>query len=145
MALVSPGIVMQQELTIDIIQDADAMAANAVAAAEMDAHWPRALTEFVVVLEAGFRHAEQCDAATALRLAQVAVSTQALHSGGKIFYLPSGKKLEAALRDQRIWRKYNGKNIRELADYYGLTEPHVYNIIARQRSLHFKKIQPALL
>lgn len=111
---------------------------------EMESQWPQHLTDFVTVVASGLERHSSMEAAKAQQMARVAVSALAMWRGGRIFYLPTGEKLQAALRDQAMWMEYNGKNITELAQKYKMIEPSVYRILARQRQLHTRKLQPSL-
>lgn len=106
---------------------------------ELRARWPRALAEMHDVLVAGFG-----DRADAITLATLALRALARHVGGRQWYLPTGKTLELGLRDRMIWRDFNGRNVHELIQKYQLTEVHIYEILAQQRALVTKKIQPDL-
>lgn len=76
--------------------------------------------------------------------ARAAVLSIAEYFGGRMTYLPKGERLLTALRDAEIWRKFNGRNIRELAAEYGVSEIHLYDVLKRQRALHTRKLQGRL-
>ncbi|WP_042099550.1 Mor transcription activator family protein [Escherichia coli] len=66
------------------------------------------------------------------------------HIGGMQVYVPRGNILENLVRDMRIWRDFNGHNIPELVQCYGVTYKTVYKAIKRMRRLERNKYQPDL-
>ncbi|ENQ0548233.1 transcriptional regulator [Escherichia coli] len=66
------------------------------------------------------------------------------HIGGMQVYVPRGNILENLVRDMRIWRDFNGHNIPELVQRYGVTYKTVYKAIKRMRRLERNKYQPDL-
>ena len=66
------------------------------------------------------------------------------HIGGMQVYVPRGNILENLVRDMRIWRDFNGHNIPELVQRYGVTYKTVYKAIKRMRRLERSKYQPDL-
>lgn len=108
-----------------------------------DDAWPSLLAEMVAVLEGSFRRSG-LDEGTALQLAQRAAIDTGRHFGGRPFYLPKGDRLVEAVRDRIIWRRHNGHNKFELAREYGLTPRRVEQILAEQRAIHVRRIQPEL-
>lgn len=53
--------------------------------------------------------------------------------GGKQIYVPTGRVLQSRMRKLEIWDDYNGNNIKELSDKYGVSMNHVWRIIADMR------------
>ena len=104
--------------------------------------WPKTLAELTDVLCTYFTRA--LPAEQALDQAQKVIIVIAHHLGGRMFYLPRDEKLRQALRDDAIWRQFNGTNVTELAREHDLTPNRIYQIIADQRALHRKKNQPEL-
>lgn len=51
--------------------------------------------------------------------------------GGGLLYICKGHRYEISLRDQEIWRRFNGENHDWLAREYGLTVQCVYRIVKR--------------
>lgn len=96
--------------------------------------WPKSLVEFTEVIASAFKDAGK-SVAMANQDALIAVRAMARYHGGRIFYLPQGKKLETALRHLRIWQEFNGHNVTELAQRHELSIQAVYRIVARQRRL----------
>lgn len=97
--------------------------------------WPRTLAELVDVYVDHFLRLGRGQAA-ALTEAQAVVIVLAHHFGGRMVYLPRDDKLRLALRDARIWREHNGRNVQDLADRYGLTAAQIYGILREQRVIN---------
>ncbi|EMW4579022.1 transcriptional regulator [Escherichia coli] len=66
------------------------------------------------------------------------------HIGGIQVYVPKGKILENLIRDMRIWRDFDGKNVAELVQRYKVTYKTVYKAIKRMRRLERGKYQMQL-
>ncbi len=66
------------------------------------------------------------------------------HIGGIQVYVPKGKILEELIRDMRIWRDFDGKNIQELVMRHRVTYKTVYKAIKRMRRLEREKYQMQL-
>ncbi|HGY4723305.1 TPA: Mor transcription activator family protein [Citrobacter amalonaticus] len=64
--------------------------------------------------------------------------------GGIQVYFPRGQMLEQLIRDMRIWRDFDGRNIPELVERYHVTFKTVYKAIRRMRKLEHRKHQPDL-
>ncbi|ATL91888.1 transcriptional regulator [Aeromonas sp. CU5] len=114
-----------------------------IPASELTAKWPKALSELVDVLACELVRggmAQEQAKAQARKLALV----QAHYMGGRAYYLPTGDHLKAALRDRAIWDEFNGRNIDQLARKYGLSVPQTYAIVAEQRGLTRRRMQPDL-
>ena len=110
---------------------------------EIEDAWPQLLLDMLLVVQAAYTDIG-AQPEQARELAFVAMRALAHYHGGRTFYLPRGDKLEQALRDVRMWDEFNGKNIGELCTRYKLTEQRVYQVLAEQRALRQRKIQPAL-
>ena len=70
--------------------------------------------------------------------------------GGTQIYLPRGAAIRRASRDLGIWLEYDGTVMGPtgsgaLSQRYGMSEIHIYRIIARQRGLHRLETQQALM
>ncbi|MGV3785306.1 Mor transcription activator family protein [Citrobacter freundii] len=61
--------------------------------------------------------------------------------GGMQIYFPRGQTLESLIRDMKIWRDFNGRNITELVERYRVTYKTVYKAIRRMRKLEHRKHQ----
>ncbi|WP_429235067.1 Mor transcription activator family protein [Aeromonas salmonicida] len=111
--------------------------------AELTAKWPKALAELVDVLACELARggmAPELARAQARKLALV----QAHYMGGRAYYIPTGDHLKAALRDRAIWDEFNGRNIDQLARKHGLSVPQTYAVVAEQRQLTRRRMQPEL-
>lgn len=97
--------------------------------------WPRTLAELVDVYVDHFLRLGR-DQAAALSEAQAVVIVMAHHFGGRMVYIPRDDKLRLALRDARIWREHNGRNVQELAERHGLTAAQIYGILREQRIIN---------
>ncbi len=78
------------------------------------------------------------------RLAQIVadqVDRVALRCGGGQFYLPKGLALKLSQRDREIFDRFNGRNKRELAREYGVTEMRIDQIVAAVRRAEFERRQ----
>ncbi len=111
--------------------------------ADLAARWPKTLAESVDVVAAGLeRHG--LSEAEAIELAQIAMLEIATLHGGRPFYLPRGDRLKEALRDRAMWKNFPHKTVEQLADESGLTVRRVQQILAEQRKLVTRRIQPSL-
>jgi Mor family transcriptional regulator len=110
---------------------------------ELTVKWPKALAELVDVLACELARggmAPDLARAQARKLALV----QAHYMGGRAYYIPTGDHLKAALRDRAIWDEFNGRNIDQLARKHGLSVPQTYAVVAEQRQLTRRRMQPEL-
>lgn len=69
--------------------------------------------------------------------------------GGVRYYWPRGDAFERAVRDLQIWEEFDGTvdgahGISVLSRRHGMSDIHLYRIIARQRALHRQRVQPEL-
>jgi Mor family transcriptional regulator len=110
---------------------------------EAQRRWPQELSAILRVLEASLLRAG-VDAPRAFSLAAGQVADLAAYRGGRMLYLPQGRRLRTALRDAAIWREFNGKNVEELAEKHRLTSITVYEILREQRALNTRRVQPQL-
>ena len=110
---------------------------------ELTAKWPKALAELVDVLACELvRGGMEQDLAKAQ--ARKLALVQAHYMGGRAYYIPTGDHLKAALRDRAIWDEFNGRNIDALARKHGLSVPQTYAVVAEQRLLARRRLQPEL-
>ncbi|AKO30289.1 transcriptional regulator [[Haemophilus] ducreyi] len=72
------------------------------------------------------------------------VLTISHYLGGRAIYLPRGDRLKEALRDYAIYDEFDGKNVQQLSERYGLCVPQIYAIIRKQRKLIRSRHQPEL-
>lgn len=137
---------MTTQTAKDLFEDDRRETAELLAGATMDVpddKWPQALAELVDLLAVTFMRRGR-DRETALHDAQAVVVAIGQHMGGQTFYLPRGDRLVEAVRDRRIWHEFNGRNTLELARANNLTERHLQRILAQQRAIHRRRIQPEL-
>jgi Mor family transcriptional regulator len=132
----------------DMLQDASAddlqrMLAEDESLPDSQRRWPAELSAILRVLEASLVRAG-VEAPRAFALAVGQVADLAAYRGGRMLYLPQGRRLRAALRDAAIWREFNGKNVEALAEKHRLTSITVYEILREQRALNTRRVQPQL-
>lgn len=72
------------------------------------------------------------------------VDRVAAHCGGSSFYLPRGILSRLSERDRQIAARFNGRNKRELAREYDLTEMRIDQIVAAVRLADFQRRQGKL-
>jgi len=105
--------------------------------------WPPLLAELFDVLFA-YNKRQGIDEETAAIDARDRCVLLAGYFGGRMMYIPTGEKLQNALRDAVIWHEFKGNNQNELAEKYGLTVVRIYQILAEQRALCVKERQGRL-
>jgi len=111
--------------------------------AELRHAWPQSLVDMLDVVAAA--HARKgVDPAQARDYAFTALAALAEYHGGRMWYLPFGDGLALALRNKRIWHAFRGDNVHELSREYDLSEMAIYKILAEQRALHRRRVQPDL-
>jgi Mor family transcriptional regulator len=54
--------------------------------------------------------------------------------GGSVLYLPKPDVLRRMVRDKKIFNEFNGKNSRQIARKYGISERHVKRIVKKQKT-----------
>ncbi|MBU2673550.1 MULTISPECIES: Mor transcription activator family protein [Hafnia] len=110
--------------------------------ADMEGQWPQMLVALMDVLEGEL--SRQRIAGDNRQQARKLATALAHYMGGRPYYLPNGERLKNALRDDMIYRSFDGRNIESLRRAHGLGQAQIYNIIAQQRALHSRRIQPEL-
>lgn len=105
--------------------------------------WPPLLAELFAVHQAFNRRKGMNEEKAALDARDRCVLL-ASYLGGRMAYLPTGEKLQLALRDAIIFAEFRGHNHLELSQKYGLTVVRIYQIIAEQRALFVKERQGKL-
>lgn len=110
---------------------------------EMLRKWPQGLTDMLAVIEEALTH-RGATPEQASQIAFVVVRALAQFAGGRSIYLPKGEALDRALRDRALWERFDGHNVSELAARAQLTEVQVYAILAEQRKLARRRMQPGL-
>lgn len=64
--------------------------------------------------------------------------------GGKVLYFPRATVFKNFVRDQQIYKEFNGTNYKALCDKYDVSEPRIYQIIQEQRELRRSKEQTVI-
>lgn len=80
----------------------------------------------------------------AARIAHEAAEAVRRNWGGQLLYLPKGERYELSQRDLQIWNEFNGRNLRRLAQKYGLCDQQVYKVLAKVRASQTRRVQPDL-
>ncbi len=120
---------------------------TAEAARLLDGHLPPettpdmrevALTLFAALLAGG------APVAGAAQLASEQVQRLSDELGGRAVYIPRGLLVRLGARDREMVERFNGRNYRELARQYGLTEVRVRRIISSARALRMAQAQGKL-
>jgi len=120
--------------------DINALLEHVDEAADDPRAWPGSLADLVDVL-ADDALDRGMDEGKAFAEARRSIALIAHYWGGRMCYLPRNDKLKIALRDNRIWRKFRGDNITELAVENKLTDQQIYTIIKHQRKLTIRRKQ----
>lgn len=97
--------------------------------------WPKVLFDVLEVLESLYIR-QGMDEAVAHELAGKSTLEMARYFGGRQLYLPTGEKLERAIRDKYIFKVFNGKNADELATKFSVTTASIYRLHKEQRALY---------
>lgn len=105
--------------------------------------WPERLAELYDVMFAYNRKLKMGDEEAA-RDAEARTILVAEYQGGAALYLPRGDELRRAVRDRRIYRVANRRNIEAIAREAGLTPKAVYEILKRERARQIRKLQGRL-
>ncbi len=105
--------------------------------------WPQGLSDMLSVVESAHILAGD-EPQVARHRAFSAVRAISRFAGGRSLYVPQGRQLDRALRDREIWERHRGDNMAQLVQDYGLTEAQIYAILAEQRKLAQRRVQPKL-
>ena len=105
--------------------------------------WPEVIADLFDLLTENLRDIDPDEAKVKLKAERITAAICG-HFGGIQFYLPKAQRWQQAIRDNRIWREFNGKNTSELAQSYRLTEVRIYEILREQRILRRKRVQKDL-
>lgn len=82
------------------------------------------------------------------RLAELAleiIDRQGNEVGGATFYFPRGVSAKLSPRDRAIFEEFNGRNKRDIARKYGLTDMRIDQIVAKVRRAEIAKRQGNLI
>lgn len=131
------------EQQLDLIAGAAEQAVMDGILSPESSHWPQRLADMLAVAESALRK-QGCPAEQAATLAVAVVLDIARYQGGRMFYLPTGKKLQTALRHAQAWRMWRGNNIDEVMTFLGVSDCAAYAILAQQRDLHRSRLQQSL-
>lgn len=131
--------------TLDLLADLDLPDPLAgMIAQDIEHVWPQMLVDVLEITRAALVEAGATPE-QARRAAIVMVRAVATYNGGRSVYLPRGQSLDDAIRDYGMYHAWSkGAAISDLMREHTITEQCVYRIIARQRDLHRKKVQPGL-
>lgn len=126
-----------EELLEDLLNNLDHL--------DKDANlYPAMLSDLIAVVEARLKKSNTRIDGDTYPIAREVVTAIAIYFGGQQLYLPKGKRLELALRDHKIYQRFDGTNHHILAAEYHLTKIQVYAIIAKQRLLQRSRHQISL-
>lgn len=139
------------ERTTDLFDGVpDDLPSAAEALASDPGRWPRQMADITDVLEHELTRLDRpLEPLAARRLACRLVARICRDCGGTWMYLPKGDSLERVLRNAWLWGEYDGTTdgpggVNTLAKRVGMTSIAVYRILAEQRALHRKAVQPDL-
>lgn len=95
--------------------------------------WPKILLELFDVLANFYEKRIDLDPGSAANKVKDVILSIARHQGGKAVYMPRNDKIRLAIRDQAIFKAFNGSNHIELSLQSRLTVTRIYSIIHRER------------
>jgi Mor family transcriptional regulator len=81
---------------------------------------------------------------TAKELATRATDRIASQWAGQQIYIPEALGFKLQSRDMEIWKKYNGRNRRQLCQEYDITDAWLRKILKAMREESKKRLQPEL-
>lgn len=96
--------------------------------------WPIFLVELVDVIAKFYEDREDLDQNHAMEKLQAVIMKIAHYYGGRPIYIPRGDKIKMAIRNQAIFKAFNGKNHLELSLKAKITPSRIYDIINRKRT-----------
>ncbi|OED44057.1 hypothetical protein ACH42_08430 [Endozoicomonas sp. (ex Bugula neritina AB1)] len=102
--------------------------------------WPGDLVELADIIQSQLKREGVDDEAIYQQIERVLLA-MAFLAGGRNYYLPKSGRIKKALRDKRIYDRFSGRNHRELARQYQLSEQMIYEVIREQAQLHRKRVQ----
>ena len=106
----------------------------------LKAKWPQSLADLADVMASELKREGVAEPGVKSRKLALVL---AHYLGGRAYYIPTGEKLKAALRDLEIFERwYQNEPMDSIATHYKLSHPQLYVIIAEQRKLHRKRHQP---
>lgn len=60
--------------------------------------------------------------------------------GGTNIYIPKPEAFSRVLRNEKIRQEYNGRNVKIIANKYGLTERQVYNLVDNPNGRNYTRV-----
>lgn len=105
--------------------------------------WPKALCELSDFVQAQLKNTGVSEQQQ-INLADKVLLAMAMYSGGRGFYLPNAKTTRDFIRNRRIYQAFTGRNHKELAHQYRMSEIRIYQIIKEQRAMDVARRQPGL-
>lgn len=106
-------------------------------------YWPGDLLELSEVIHAQLKR-EGVEDENCYRQIERVLLAMSFLCGGRNYYLPKGERIKNALRNKRVYDEFTGRNVRELASRYHLSEVKIYQILREQRQLLRDRVQPGL-
>ena len=103
-------------------------------------YWPGDLVELSEVIRAQMKR-EGIDDESTYQMMERVLLAMAFMCGGRNYYLPKSDRIKNALRDKRIYDAFTGRNHKELARLFRLSEQKIYEVIREQTQLHRDRIQ----
>ncbi|WP_428614239.1 Mor transcription activator family protein [Pseudoalteromonas sp.] len=110
-------------------------------AAEVRKRWPSNLQSLALLIESELNKAKVSNAQVVGESITIAIGH---YFGGRDVYIPTDKRLKAALRDIQIWQEFNGNNMEALAVKFRLTQRRVAEVIQQQRLVEIQRRQRSL-
>ena len=87
---------------------------------------------------------EGIEGEVASKVANAAIEKLRNDFGGEQFYFPKGVGLDSTVKKHKIYEKFRGNNIHELAKEFGVTPTYVYRIVKLITEQERKEKQPEL-
>ncbi len=87
------------------------------------------LADRITTYLVGLGHPEE----SARHIAETIALDMANNWGGQLIYFPKGRFVLLPRRDRQIYAAFNGSNIKDLVQQYGVCEQHIYRIIKAMR------------
>ncbi|MDO6527379.1 Mor transcription activator family protein [Motilimonas sp. 1_MG-2023] len=118
-----------RSLTLDNISDLKA-------AASVEKHfWPSSLVEMSDVLYDACRRQLALPEKQIEQIANTTILALSAYFGGRTFYLPTGEKIEKALRDDLIYRLSLELPIANIGEKFGLSDASIHQIVKKQKQI----------
>ena len=108
---------------------------------DIEHDWPQSLVCLIDVMEAELTRQHVDLPRESARKIALCLSH---YMGGRAYYFPQGVRMVNAIRDDKIYVDFNGRNIEQLRQRYKLSQPQIYTIIKQQRQINTRRNQPDL-